>query len=196
MLLVYLSEARDTRVVPRPSIIQSDVIISMYISHRGKGLILYAFRRVRAVSRMNAKETGNNTFYKEFDTLSREVENNHICIYIRRTYANFWQNIICLRSSSCLIRLHRVVYYFYAWRIWMVLELEGIGRRSHGKSEAAEKKRHFFTAMRGKNVEPFFDNSLIRKGPLTYNQRTCRTIRGSCHCPCLCRCRPLSTSAS
>lgn len=89
MLLVYLSEARDTRVVPRPSIIQSDVIISMYISHRGKGLILYAFRHVRAVSRMNAKETGNNTFYKEFDTLSREVENNHICIYIRRTYANF-----------------------------------------------------------------------------------------------------------
>ena len=34
------------------------------------------------------------------------------------------------------------------------------------------------------------------KRPLTYNQRTCRTIRGSCHCPCLCRCRPLSTSAS
>lgn len=114
----------------------------MYISHRSKGLILYAFRHVRAVSRMNVEETGNNTFYKEFDTLSREVENNHI--YIRRTYANFWQNIICLRSSSCLIRLHRVVYYFYAWRIWMVLELEGIGRRSHGKSEAAEKKRYFF----------------------------------------------------
>lgn len=135
--------------------------------------------------------TKNSIRYRE---KSRLIIYTHI--YIRRTYANFWQNIICLRSPSCLIRLHRVVYYFYAWRIWMVLELEGIGRRSHGKSEAAEKKRHFFTAMRGKNVEPFFDNSLIRKGPLTYNQRTCRTIRGSCHCPCLCRCRPLSTSAS
>lgn len=114
-----------------------------------------------------------------------------IYIYVGRILTEYYLSSLFELSNST----SWVVYYFYAWRIWMVRtrrDRSAIAREIGG----GRKKAAFFTAMRGKNVEPFFDNSLIRKGPLTYNQRTCRTIRGSCHCPCLCRCRPLSTSAS
>lgn len=95
------------------------------------------------------------------------------------------------RGSNCEITDEVTIDFRYRGRLggWLAAcrSQNWISARKRRNAPDAQRDPRLYRPLfRGGDFDrAWYDSLILRERPLTYNQRTCRTIRGSCHCPSL-----------